>query len=91
MIAITLIELDNCEAPNIGTIISNTTDEEELVKKATKAIESHFDAKVTSIKIQDGLGFSDVKNSPPLDVVVRVEAEVGEEDFKIEIQQTWVY
>lgn len=90
-LAITLVELNNSEAPNIGTIVSSIGDEQELVKKATEAIESHFDAELKKVTIQDGLGFSDVRHSHPLDAVVELQADALQETYKIEIQQTWIY
>ncbi len=88
---LTLIEVDNAECPNIGTISGNS--EEELKEKAIEAIESHFDTGVGTITIQDGLGFMDVRNSPPLDAVVNLDNSHGfeSEPIKIEIQQTFLY
>lgn len=90
-LAITLIELNNTEAPNIGTIVSETGSDEELRTKAIKAIESHFDADVISLTIQDGLDFESVRSSPPLDATVVID-NIGEEfEYQIELQQTWIY
>ena len=85
-LSFTLLEKGNSEAPNIGTITGTT--EEELVGKAIEAIESHFDAEVTSLRIQDGLTFKELKNSPPVDLYVTID---GEPVSAIEIQQTWLY
>lgn len=83
---ITLIELGNSEAPNIGTITGNS--ESELVNKAIVALESHFDAEVLRVNIQDGLNFTDTLNSPPLDATVYLK-EYGKHE--IQISQTWIY
>lgn len=89
-IAITLIEKDNSECPNIGTVVGD--DESILRIRAVRALESHFDAEITSIKIQDGLDFMDIENSPPLDAIVGVLGFHGEEElYEIELQQTWIY
>lgn len=90
-LAITLIELNNTEAPNIGTIMSETGSDKELRTKAIQAIESHFDATVISLTIQDGLDFESVRNSSPLDATVVID-NIGEEfEYQIELQQTWIY
>jgi hypothetical protein len=83
-LVITLIEKDNEECPNIGTIICG----EDTAEKAKMAISSHFDREVGKIQIQGGLLFEDVKNSNPLDAIVCFE---GGEKAQIEIQQTWLY
>ena len=88
-LAITLIELDNQEAPNIGTIISSIGSDEELKNKAIEALSSHFDAEIGYVEIEGGLGFSDVRNSAPLDAVVYLSEE--EVKYYIEIQQTFIY
>lgn len=86
-IAITLIEPGNSEAPNIGTVISDGI-KDHFDDSIRRAVEAHFDNEVLSIVVQDGLQPEDVKNSSPLDAVVK---------FKdgytaiIEIQQTWIY
>lgn len=83
---ITLIECDNTDAPNIGTIHGIT--DEVLKLKAIKSLESHFDSEVISLKIEDGLNFTDIRNSPPLDGFV--ELSDGYE-ARIELQQTFFY
>ena len=85
-LSITLIEVGNTESPNIGTITG--LQEDELRKKAIQAIESHFDAEVKDINIQDKLNFEDVRNSNPLDAVVILE---DGDSYNIEIQQTFLY
>lgn len=87
-LAITLIELDNTESPNIGTITSQTGDEEELFKKAIRALESHFDAEVETMTIQDGFALGGVRNNLPLDAEVEL---VDYGAYRIEIQQTFIY
>lgn len=87
-LAITLIEVGNNEAPNVGTIVSSPINNEELTRKAIQAIESHFDGKVTSFKIQDKLSLSELKNSPPIDIFVVIN---GEYEAHLEAQETWIY
>ena len=86
-LAVTLIEKGNSEAPNIGTIIHNGY-EDDFEAKIREAIESHFDAVLVEIIVQDNLKPSDVKNSYPLDARL----QIGDHGFAdIEIQQTWIY
>jgi hypothetical protein len=85
-LSFTLLEKENSECPNIGTITG--TSEDELVGKAIEAIESHFDGEVTSLCMQDGKKFSSIKNSRPTDLFVTID---GEPVSTIEIQQTWLY
>lgn len=88
MLAITLIEVGNSEAPNIGTITSTKDFIYELNEKAKEALESHFDCEVESFIIQDELTLLDVVNSTPLDAVVYLSDDTN---HKIEIQQTFLY
>lgn len=83
---ITLLEVGNSEAPNIGTIQGNS--EVELVNKAVKALESHFDTKVLRVNIEEYLTFTDTLNSPPLNATVYLEEY---DKHEIELQQTWIY
>lgn len=99
-LAITLIEVGNSEAPNVGTIVSSPINNEELTRKAIEAIERHFDGritsfkiqdfdgKVTTFKIQDNLPLSEMKNSPPIDIFVVIG---GEYEAHLEAQETWIY
>lgn len=87
-LAITLIELNNPECPNIGTIVSNTEDKEELNKKAVEALVSHFDSEIDFIRIEDNLEIIDIKNSYPLDATVFFK-EGG--TAEIQLQQTFLY
>ncbi len=86
---VTIIEKDNTECPNIGTIHSLSGNEDELTCKLIDALISHFDVEVgvESINIQDGLDISDVRNSVPLDAVVTIDGV----DYNIELQQTFFY
>lgn len=90
-LAVTLIEVGNSECPNIGTITSQTGSEEELYKKAIEALESHFDAEVKSLTLQDGLKLKDVRNSHPLDAKVEIVWDGEESVWGVEMQQTFVY
>lgn len=92
-LSFTLLELGNSESPNIGTITGST--EEELVQKAIKAIESHFDALVTNFRMQDNLTFNHIKNSRPAYIYATFDADPyggGEvATAVVEVQQTWLY
>ena len=85
-LSITLIEIDNTECPNIGTIVG--ANEEELLIKFTTALESHFDGSLTNFKISESLGLMDLKNSLPIDAYVTIDFV---HSFKIELQQTFIY
>ena len=85
-LTITLIEVNNSEAPNIGTIHSSSG--HGLYEKAVLAIESHFDEELDRLEIQDGLTFEDVRNCHPLDAIVYFKEG---NSYKIEIQQTFLY
>lgn len=87
-LAITLMEVGNSEAPNVGTIVSSPINNEELTQKAIQAIEHHFDGKVTSFKIQNDLSLTDLKNSPPIDIFVVIN---DEHEAHLEAQETWIY
>lgn len=94
-LAITLIEANNSEAPNIGTVVY-ITDDSNFMDRIKQALEEHFDAEVKSFTVQDGLSVFDVQNSTsPLDAVVVLDNNNNEEgsdiEMKIEIQQTWIY
>lgn len=88
-IIFTIIEKENPECPNIGTI--RGFGGIELSSKARLAIEKHFDAKVIDIKFPEGLKFSDIKNSCPIDISVTLDTDVVEEKHSLQIQQTWIY
>jgi len=87
-LAITLIEVGNSEAPNVGTIVSSPINNEELTRKAIEAIERHFDGRIVSFKIQNKLPLSEMKNSPPIDIFVVIG---GENEAHLEAQETWIY
>lgn len=83
---ITILEKDNQESPNIGTIYHDRADENVLMQKLIRSIESHFDAEVENVKIQDDLPIGVVRNGPPLDVTVTIDGM----HYNIEIQETWL-
>ena len=84
VLAITIIEVSNSEAPNVGTITGRN--EEELNRKFIDALMRHFDADIESFSIQDGLTLEDVENSSPLDV----EVVIGGVGYQVEISETWI-
>jgi|Laugrespbdmm15sd_2_1035082.scaffolds.fasta_scaffold228425_2 hypothetical protein len=85
---ITIIESNNTECPNIGTIAVGN-----LVNSFKKAIESHFDAKLLSYSfIDDGITeLDDCINCSPIDVIVVLDVSGGEYDYKVELSETWLY
>jgi hypothetical protein len=84
VLAITIIEVGNSEAPNIGTITGRN--QEELETKFTNALMRHFDADIESFSIQDGLTLEDVENGSPLDVEVVIDG-IG---YQVEVSETWI-
>jgi hypothetical protein len=86
-LAITVVEVDNSEASNIGTIVGSS--ESELSEKLKMAVEAHFACKMTEVRIYDGLNLMSLKNSSfPIDAVVIMD---DEESFRIELQETFLY
>lgn len=84
VLAITIIEVGNSEAPNIGTITGKN--QEELEVKFANALMRHFDADIESFSIQDGLTLEDVENGSPLDVEVVIDG-IG---YQVEVSETWI-
>lgn len=85
ILAITIIEVGNSEAPNIGTITGSNL--EELTEKFEDALMRHFDADLDSYSVQDELTLEDVENSSPLDVNI----VIGGLEYQVEISETWIY
>lgn len=85
---ITILESDNSECPNIGTI---TTD--NIEQKFKEAIESHFDADLLSYSFIDKnvTRLDDCINAVPIDVEVVLDVDGDNNTYKVELSQTWLY
>ncbi len=83
---ITLIECDNSECPNIGTL--TFVEEHNARERCIAALESHFDGEVTGFRIQGGLNITDVLHISPIDSTIDIN---GEYTANIEIQQTFLF
>jgi hypothetical protein len=85
---ITILESENRECPNIGTITS-----EGVEQKFKEAIESHFDAKLISFMFIDKQieKLDDCINGLPIDVLVALDVCGLESEEKVELSQTWLY
>jgi hypothetical protein len=84
---ITILESDNTECPNVGTIPTKNTD-----SKFKEAIESHFDAALISFSFVDEQikQLNDCINASPIDVLIKLD-DGGEGLYKVELSQTWLY
>ena len=85
---ITILELENNECPNVGTITL-----ENIEGKFKKAIESHFDATLTSFSFVDEQveRLSDCVNASPIDVLVKLDVDGETYKYRVELSQTWIY
>lgn len=86
-IYVTILEVDNQECPNIGTIYNSSGTESELIYKYLEALSDYFDIAMEDIHIQKDLVISDVRNSVPIDTVVTID----DQKYNIQIQQTFLY
>ena len=85
---ITVLEQGNSDCPNVGTIIN-----ENLDVKFKTAIESHFDADLISYSFVDEQinNLDDCINATPIDVLVRLDVDGVENEYTVELSQTWLY
>lgn len=87
---ITILEVGNEDCPNVGTITVADTE-----SKFKEAIESHFDAELLSFSFVDGgegiNKLSDCINACPINVLVKIDGVCGEEEFNVELSETWLY
>lgn len=85
---ITILESDNNECPNVGTIsIKN------IEAKFKQAVESHFDAYLISFTFVDEqiTELNDCINAMPIDCIVKLDCDGIESEYKVELSQTWLY
>lgn len=85
---ITILEIENNECPNVGTITLENID-----GKFKKAIESHFNAALISFSFVDEQvkHLSDCINASPIDVLVKLDVDGENCEYRVELSQTWVY
>lgn len=85
---ITILESENNECPNVGTVTL-----EDVNNKFKKAIESHFDAELISFSFVDEQieTLGDCINASPIDVLVKLDVDGDISEYKVELSQTWVY
>jgi len=85
---ITILESENNECPNVGTVTL-----EKIDTKFKEAIESHFDAELISTSFVDEQieNLSDCINASPIDVLVRLDVDGDISEYKVELSQTWLY
>lgn len=90
---ITILESENSECPNVGTITLNPRNWAGLGidNKFKFAVESHFDAKLISFSFVDEQieSLGDCINASPIDVLVKLDGVEGE--CRVELSQTWLY
>lgn len=89
---ITILESNNTECPNVGTITN-----EDVELKFKKAIESHFDAEMIGYKfvnVYTVSSLTDCIDAVPIDVLVQtIPFDCDDEitEYKVELSQTFLY
>jgi pantothenate kinase len=85
---ITILEVGNEDCPNVGTIATGGAEH-----KFKEAIESHFDAELISFSfVDEGIThLTDCISASPIDVLVRLDVGFEQQEFKVELSQTWLY
>mgnify|MGYP003658529182 CR=1 FL=1 len=88
---ITILEAENIDCPNVGTI--TTVNTEESFKEA---IESHFDGEMVEYSFENVDTVNDLIDcidAVPIDVFVEIDnidSEVTNK-YKVSLSQTWLY
>jgi hypothetical protein len=85
---ITIIELDNKECSNVGTITTTN-----LEKSFSEAIESHFDATLIRYRFKDKdiKSLGDCIDAYPIIVIVDIDNFDEEVSYELELSETWLY
>jgi len=86
---ITILEAENNETPNVGTIIN-----ENIEAKFKEAIESHFDAellKFTFVNVFTVNDLTDCINGVPIYVIVNLNNNGEKIEYVVELSETWLY
>jgi len=85
---ITILESENSEYPNVGTVTI-----ENIGDKFKEAIESHFDATLISFSfVEEQIeNLDDCINASPIDILVKLDVNGEASEYKVELSQTWLY
>ncbi len=83
--ALTLLETDNHECPNIGTVIYGNNTRETVERKIKEAIQSHFDNDIIQMGRIDWTALEG-----HMDTEILVDTEDGINN-RVSIQRTWIY
>ena len=86
---ITILESENNECPNVGTITSPV----DIENKFKGAIESHFDATLISYSfVEEQIeNLDDCINGSPIDVLVKLDCDGMDSEYRVELSETWLY
>lgn len=86
---ITILESENNECPNVGTVTL-----EKIDTKFKEAIESHFDAEMIKYKFVNVYTVNDLTDcigAAPIDVLVELNVDGEKSEYKVELSETWLY
>lgn len=86
---ITILESNNSECPNAGTITNHNVE-----SKFKEAIESHFDAEMIKYKFVNVHTVNyliDCIDAVPIDVLVELNIDGETSEYKVELSETWLY
>lgn len=85
---ITILESNNIECPNVGTITN-----QDVESKFKEAIESHFDATLISYSFVEEQveNLDDCISGVPIDVLVKLDCDGMDSEYRVELSQTWLY
>ena len=85
---ITILEVDNPECANVGTITTGN-----ITEKFKQAIESHFDAELISYSFLNPhvKELEDCISAVPIDVLVILDVNGDHSDYVVELSETWLY
>ncbi len=101
---ITILESENNECPNVGTI-SLPVDAKTILRgfreemrlnienKFKGAIESHFDATLISYSfVEEQIeNLDDCISGVPIDVLVKLDCDGMDSEYRVELSETWLY
>lgn len=93
---ITILESENNECPNVGTITSPVDiiyTKFHLENKFKEAIESHFDATLISYSFVEEQveNLDDCISGVPIDVLVKLDCDGMYSEYRVELSETWLY
>lgn len=86
--ALTLLESENSETPNIGTVSVGWNKRELVEQKIKNAIEAHFDASIDHPLVID---WSSLESYMDVEISARLFNESNGYEAKIIIQRTIIY